>query len=138
MKGFVYGIYSPNLNKWYIGSTINSVKSRVSVHKSNYRQWLRIGGYCCYSREIFRDIDWTWKVLEEVKYRTHGFLRERERYWMGVKDCVNNNTGIPDMKVYHKRYRDNKKEEMVHCECGQDIAYYSVHSHKKSKKCDKG
>lgn len=136
--GSIYMLVAPNLGCHYIGSTKNGVADRVSVHKSNYRQWLKTGGNCCSSKEIFRDIDWYDEIISVKEYETEQDLRKDEASWADMLEtqCVNKNSsgGIENMKEYHKNYYEKTKNNKRKCGCGSVVRYYGVASHKKTKK----
>lgn len=146
ITGTIYALVAPNLNIHYIGSSINNVISRISTHKTQYRNWLRTGGVtsCCCSKEIFRDIDWDYKILKIGQYDSERDLR-KEEYQYALNSpldslCINKNSagGIEDMKEYQTRYRKRKRDVMIHCECGIDVKYYSLSGHLSSKRHLKG
>jgi len=141
--GYVYRMVSPNTGRTYIGSTTSDPKNRISVHKSSYRNWLKGDclSYICRSKDILRDIDWFWEVIAQGEFESRKELRKAEAYWMGFEPnkLVNKNNcgGIEDFKKYHSEYYRNNKHKRVHCECGQKVAYFSLTSHKKTKKHSK-
>ena len=136
--GSVYMLVAPNIGCHYIGSTKNSVADRISVHKSNYRQWLKIGGNCCSSKQIFKDIDWYSEIISVDEYKTEQDLRKAESAWatMMETECVNKNSsgGIDNMAEYHKSYYENNKNNKRKCRCGSVVKYYGMATHKKTKK----
>lgn len=138
ITGSVYVLVAPNIGCHYIGSTKNSVVDRVSVHKSNYRQWLKIGGNCCSSKQIFKDIDWYHEIISVAEYETIEDLRKEESAWAGMMEteCVNKNSsgGIDDMKEYHSKYYAKTKNKKRKCGCGSVVKYYGLSSHKNTKK----
>ena len=142
ITGTIYALIAPNLNIHYIGSTMNNVRARISCHKTDYRNCLRLGTtkIGSTSREIFRDIDWDYKILKIGQYESLRALRKDEyRYAVDCSldsVCINKNSagGIDDMEKYHKEYRKRKRDEIIHCECGEDVKYYSRSYHLKSKK----
>jgi len=141
MRGSIYVLCAPNLGIHYIGSTTLPVCDRVAIHKSNYRRWLRGGceGYIsCKSYQIFRDFDWSYDIIESGEYEDKKSLLRQEAMWMRCEEfnCVNKsrNLGIENMRQYLKRYYQDNKHKTIVCECGEEVSYYSLAGHKKSKR----
>jgi len=65
MKYFLYIIFSPKLNAYYVGHTSN-IEDRIRKHNSNHK------GY------TGRANDWTLKYFETFDSKTDAYARERE------------------------------------------------------------
>lgn len=115
----------------YIGSTTESINTRYSKHKNNYRVW-KAGGNMrkCSSFELFETFgveNCKIELLEQTET-----LKERERFYVENNVCVNKNIPNRTRKEYmetHKEYFINlnrewrkanreKRNTKNTCECG--------------------
>lgn len=73
-KGYIYGGYTPENGRWYVGQTINFPEKRFLEHKINKTGPYRIG-----NEQV------TWEVLEfGVEWEA---LDEREKHWIKEKSA---------------------------------------------------
>ena len=71
---FVYILYSPSLNKFYVGFTGDSVEARLSKHLANHK------GFTSKTK------DWKIKRIEKFEFKTEAMLREKEiKKWKNRK-----------------------------------------------------
>ena len=147
MKGKIYKLVCEETQKIYIGSTKNSLKTRLRYHKDKQN--------VCRSKNF---INPKIILIEEVEFEDKKELLKRERYYIENLDCVNYKTPL---RTKHEWYLDNKekcdklrdeyrrenKEKVnenqrryrkekgkINCECG---GFYSIQNkarHFKSKK----
>ena len=140
----IYKIVDNTNNNVYIGSTCCSLKKRLSVHKSNYKRFLK--GLCNNVRSfnILKNNDYKIELLEDCEIKTKEELLARERFFIENNDCLNNN--IPgrtdkEYKQYQKEYyNDNKdkinikKNEKFECDCEGRYTYAHKSTHLKTTK----
>jgi len=112
----IYKIQSINTNKCYIGSTSNSLSSRISVHISSYKRWIINPSLSkCSSFEIFEAGDFATEVLETINTNVlnlddielQKFIANKEKGWLinFKNNAVNKN--IPS-RTSIEYYYDNK------------------------------
>jgi hypothetical protein len=139
-RGKIYYIYSPSNpeDKFYIGSTIETVKCRFGKHKSKYKRWLagKPDSYCA-SYEILKFGDAVIFKLEDYFCNNELELKLREKATIKLNRarCVNKNTPAPtteERKATDRAYRQSHAQEIkatkqeysqiyVICECGQNV-----------------
>lgn len=149
----IYKIVNNVSDKIYIGSTTQSLSSRMSVHRYEYNIRRRNN---CRSQKIFEeDYDSTQIILlEDCNFETKEQLKARERYYIDNNNCVNKqiplrtrqeyNLSIRDkiieyrlehyveFKAKNKIYRDNSP--IIDCLCGGQFKKCNLSDHKKTKK----
>ena len=86
----IYKIIDNTNGNIYIGKTTQSLKRRLSHHKSHKN---------CSSREIIKNRDYRIELIEETDDES------RERYWIENSNCINEQIPGRTDKEY---YRDNK------------------------------
>jgi hypothetical protein len=131
MFGIIYKISSSKGKNVYYGSTTQTLESRFSKHRSEYKL---SRGYCS-SSVLFEEYGIDNCIVEKVEEVSIDSLRERERYWIdNDENCVNKKRPWvsederkeemkeysrewyeehkEEMKEYHKEYYEEHKEEM--------------------------
>ena len=63
---YLYILYSPSLNKYYVGSTGDVLEERIRKHNSNHKGFTGSRG------------DWELKYSEEFNTKTDAIAREKE------------------------------------------------------------
>ena len=157
--GRIYRIVADDTNKTYIGSTIQSLKTRLIKHKSDFKRDKN-----CSSKIIMEYKNPKIILLEEINYENIIDLRNRERHYIELeKDiCVNlkclkskiqQNKEKPEkMKLYrqinkeklletNRKYMTNyvaENYDKIHapndCICGGTFIHKHKSRHLKSKK----
>jgi len=140
----IYKLY--NEYGTYYGSTIQTLKRRLSKHKCDAKT------KNCSSKILFQDGSIPKIVLvEEVKFDDIKELREREGYYIRNLDCVNKdipNRTQEEYKLYYKeymkqyreankQYREASNEQAkvkISCECGSLVVKHTIQRHRRSKK----
>jgi hypothetical protein len=141
----IYKITGGNL--CYIGSTTESINTRFSKHKNNYKTW-KSGGKMgkCSSFEIF-DAFGVENCKIELLEQTDT-LKDKERFYVESMVCVNKNIPNRTKKEYNelhkeyftnwnKEYREKTKEKRntkYICECGGKYTHRNKSVHFGSKK----
>lgn len=108
----VYEIVCNITNKRYIGSTLNTLETRIIEHKSS----LRCDKYCD-SHEIIKLNDYNVNVLEYINNIEQKELWKKEQSYMDKLECVNKKRAYrspEDLKKWKKEYNS----VIIFCECG--------------------
>ena len=145
MIGRIYKITSSQTNAVYIGSTTESIRERLSKHKSNYKRF-QDGKYCNVSSfEIIQYADAVIELIEEQEFKDKQDMLFRERYYIEMHECVNkvipirtNEETKERKKISDKKYKDKNKDneekkeiknaydyKRIECECG--CSYFQKH-----------
>jgi hypothetical protein len=114
-KSKVYTIRSHQTDKYYIGSTTQSLSKRFSKHKETYASYLN--GKACYvsSYEILKLGDAYIELLEDVPCETKEQLHKREGELIRqYKDHVVN-VNIPgrNKAMWHQEHRDQRLKQLA-------------------------
>ena len=140
----VYKIVDNTNAKIYIGSTCNSLETRLSRHKNNYKRFLK--GLCnnVTSFDIIKNNDYKIELLEDCEIKTKPELLARERYFIENNECLNKYIPGRTKKEWDiankdkkKAYRDTNKEkinEKFDCKCGGKFTHQNKSHHIKTKK----
>ena len=94
----IYRIVDNTNGNIYIGKTKQTLKERLSAHKSHKN---------CMSREIIKNGDYKIELIEETDDDT------RERYWIENTDCINHNIPGRTKKEWYKEWYENNREEIL-------------------------
>lgn len=111
-NGKIYKITSPQSDKFYIGSTINDIRIRLSKHKNNYKNYLN-GKYCYVSSfEVIKYDDCIIELLKEVKCESKTELEiEEGKTIKEYQDRIlNKNVAGRTKKEYRELNKDISKE----------------------------
>eukprot|EP00952_Eustigmatos_sp_NYUAD-ZCMA_P012940 51684-Eustigmatos_ZCMA.PRE.1 len=95
MRGTIYSIKCAVTGKEYIGSTVESIEKRMSVHKAHHHYWkdqTRDRISYCSSFEVLQHDDYTVTILEEIECQTTEELRQQEKCWVDMFETVNKNS----------------------------------------------
>lgn len=160
-NGRIYKIVSHQTSDIYIGSTYNSLNTRLSQHRCDYKGYLKgIRDYKT-SYEILKHPDHQIILIENVKCENKEELLQKERHHIENVNCVNK--CIPfrskqekelqskatqsqwrdDHKEYLKEYEKNrpniderhrKMNEKCICECGMQSTLGHIARHKRTQK----
>ena len=152
-NGKIYTIRSFETDKYYIGSTTQSLSKRLSKHKNDYKVYLNGKFNNITSFEIIKYDDCYIELLEAYPCKSKDELtkREGELIRLHKNDIVNKRIEQRTKKQYQqdnkekiaehkKQYRqDNKdkikarKSQRCICECGLEINYDHKSRHIKTK-----
>jgi glutamine synthetase type III len=104
--GKIYKITSPNTDKIYIGSTIQSLHRRMIQHKSDTKKNRNIS-----SSIILLEGDATIELIEEYPCLNRAELESREEYYMELYSdyCINKQKAVVDKKAYDMAYRKSER-----------------------------
>ena len=109
-NGKIYSIRSYDTDKYYIGSTCQTLTKRLSKHKSNYRDWQNNGKGYMTSFEILKYDDYYIELIEDFPCENKNQLHKREGELIreNKNDCVN--LVIPKRTL--KEYKIDNKEKI--------------------------
>jgi len=106
--GRVYKICAPGVDECYVGSTILTLTTRLSIHRSDMKRWLA-GKRRLYmtSFQVLAHENATIEQLEVVEFEDKSILHQREAYWITELTAVNKwkppGTGLSKHE-YRRRY----------------------------------
>lgn len=87
MKGYIYKLFNPNCDKFYIGSTIDFDK-RVNYHKRDATEENR-PLYKSFKYQYIRENggieNWTFEILETREFEDRRELRLLEQFHMDIQ-----------------------------------------------------
>lgn len=119
--GRIYTIRSPQTDKYYIGSTFQTLSKRIGDHRARYRKNIKY----ITSFEILKYEDHYIELLETLECKSKDELRKREGEMQREhkNDIVNCRIEQRTRKEYHndnkekinmicKQYRENNKEKV--------------------------
>ena len=154
----IYKIVDNTNDNIYIGSTCKTLKTRLSVHKSDYKRFLKGLYNNVKSFDIIKNNDYKIELLEDCNIKTKQELLTREKYYIKNNDCLNKNTpGRTDkeiqqyqkeyyndnkdkLDIIHKAYNETNKEKLKEkfiCVCGGNYTHSQKSTHFKSIKHQK-
>lgn len=114
-NGKIYILKHKDSDKQYIGSTIKSLNTRLSGHKSDYNQYLKKKMHYITCFELFDlGIDGVYiELLENYPCGNVIYLEARETYHIKNNECINRNLPYrteEEWEEYLKEYNLNRKE----------------------------
>jgi len=152
MIGLVYKLTSEKGGLVYIGSTVQTLNSRLNVHKQDMKRWLdgEIGKWASF--QVLEFDDAKMELIEELEVANLDELHKREGHYQRTMECVNKKIAGRTQQEYReehkeqinackKKYREEHKEEInalkkiKHiCECGGKYTKTHKAYHMKTKK----
>jgi len=109
-KGKIYTLYSKKIDKYYIGSTIETLKKRFGRHISKYKLYINKKGPYYSSFEIIKNEDVEIKLLKYFPCSNKDELDKEEgniiRQYIINNNCVNKNIAGRSHKDYYKENKD--------------------------------
>jgi hypothetical protein len=96
-KGKIYKIVDNTNGNVYYGSTIQTLKERLRIHKSRLN---------CSSRDIIANEDYEIILIENYPCESKKELELRERYFIENNECINNKIPGRTQKEYRQDNRD--------------------------------
>ena len=130
MIGTIHKLTSPQTESVYVGSTTESIKSRMSKHKTNYKRYTNGKHGYISSHEILKHGDANIELLEQKEYKDKKEMFERERFFMNsIENTVHKNR----CGVSHKETVE-KDGEKYKCDCGGVYTRKNRNAHNKSKR----
>jgi gas vesicle protein len=114
-NGKIYKIVAYETNDVYIGSTIRSLKTRYSAHKSSFKYWINTKKHYCSSAKMFErhGLDnCKIELIENCVCNNKNELEGREAYFIEEYDdsCVNSNKPCRTKAQYYVDNKDKIKE----------------------------
>lgn len=91
-RGKIYKITNEGYNECYIGSTVNKLSQRMSLHRETYKKWLETGKGLCTSFYLFNTYgvdNCKIELVEEIPCKNIHQLRQREGFYIRTTECVN-------------------------------------------------
>lgn len=100
-RGKIYKIITENSNDVYIGSTIQTLKARLTRHKSE----CKAGGNCS-STIVLRQGNYTIELITDYPCNSKAELVREEGKYQREMDCVNKMIAGRTPKEYYEEHRD--------------------------------
>lgn len=126
MKAIIYLIRSPNTDKVYVGSTINSLHIRRSKHYNDYSRYNRGILHYKTSYEVIKAGDCIFETLAQIEVPTKLDIYKLESFYIKqYPTAINKQQPANQHSLLYK----------VHtCECGSSCFLSSLTNHVRSKK----
>ena len=120
-NGKIYKIVCNTTNKIYIGSTTQSLTSRLGQHKCNYKRFLNGLKLTDSVFEVLENSDYVIILIENFNCNSKKDLFIRERYYIEKTECVNKNLPIRTRKEYCEANKERKKQyDKIHKELNKN------------------
>ena len=107
----IYKIVSIDSDDVYIGSTTFHLSTRLSKHKSDYKQYLNGKRGYVTSFKILEKNNYDIVLIEEFPCNSKQELHERERYHIENNNCVNKYIPSRTAKEYQQEYCQQNKDK---------------------------
>ena len=107
----IYKIYSPTLDKIYIGSTTETLPRRLQAHLSNYKSYLNNSHSYTTSFELLEAGDYKIELIELYPCNNRQQLCIREGELIRSTECVNKAIAGRTSQESYKIYYENNKEK---------------------------
>jgi hypothetical protein len=140
----IYKIVDKTNNNLYIGSTIQSLKNRLSNHEYDYKKYLIGKRYYISSFKILENNNYSIELIEAYPCESKAELEKREGFYIKSIECVNKHMAGQnkiDTEEYNKQYYDiNKKiilermKQKIYCMCGSETTHCHKARHERSQK----
>ena len=112
-KGLIYKLTDKTTGDTYIGSTQQTLSTRISIHKAQYRQYLLNNTNHLTAFEIIKNNNFDASILEEIDFNERKELNEREGYYQKITpNCINHNIAGRTNKQYIKDNWESFKETL--------------------------
>jgi len=138
--GKIYKIICNVTGDVYYGSTIKSLKYRLSEHKSDYKRYLNGKYKYVTSFKIIENGDYNIYLVENYRCMNKKQLESIERVYIENYKCINKyvvgRTLKESCKVYYQNNK-NKLKKKFDCECGGRYTYEHISHHMKTIKHQK-
>ena len=156
-QGKIYKLVCNITNEIYIGSTIDTLSSRLAKHKYEKKNM-------CISRNIINRGDYKIELIKDYPCNNRRELEEQEQKYINHSNCINKNKSYQskeERKEYEKKWKTNNKDklnkkkrdtydkdkrqenwiknknkmlEKIKCDCGALVSSCNLKRHKKSMK----
>jgi hypothetical protein len=127
-NGKIYKIIDNTNNKIYIGSTVQSLATRISQHRYDYQAYLKSGERMMTSFQILENGNYDIVLLEKFSCESKEELHARERHHIEKNNCVNKFIPTRTKREYSLINGLNR----VKCECGLASLKKHLVRHRKS------
>ena len=102
-KGLIYKLTDNTNGNVYIGSTQQTLSTRISIHKAQYRQYLLNKTNHLTAFEIIKNNNFTAEILEELEFNDRKQLNQLEGHYQKItQNCINHNIAGRTSKQYIK------------------------------------
>ena len=110
MSARIYKIVCNKTGMVYVGSTIQTLKYRLTKHKCNYKCYLNGKGHYTTSFKILENNDYYIDLIEEFNYNTKKDIFDKESGYIREIECVNKYIPNRTKKEYYNDNKDKRNE----------------------------
>jgi hypothetical protein len=130
--GRIYRISAPACDQVYVGSTRQTLSTRMSKHKYDMRRWQRGTFNYMTSFALLCQPDVSIDIIEEDEYQDMQHMRDREAYWIARLPSVNRQTPGRSRAESH-RISDAAR---IPCGiCGKIVRRSNHTNHRRTRAC---
>jgi hypothetical protein len=147
-NGKIYQITDIGYTKCYVGSTVQTLSTRMSGHRNNYRRYMdgMMSYNSCFSLfEEFGIENCKIELLELYQCNSKAELEKKEGEYIKKSKCVNKRISGRSAIEYYQDNREsqlakikqnylNNKDCYIICECNCQVRKCSYSNHIKTKK----
>ena len=140
-NGQIYAIKSNQTDKIYIGSTVQPLNRRFSLHKSKFKSWNNNKANYITSFDIMKFDDCIIYPICLYPCNTKEELQKKEAEVMkNTIGCINKNIPTRTQKEYKEAHKDFYKDyfkeynkQVILCACGKQYSRCNKTNHIKTK-----
>ncbi len=113
-NGKIYSIRSHQIDKIYIGSTIEPLYKRLNAHKRKYKEYKNGGYHYVSSFELIQYNDVYIELIENIVCNSKEELRSKEGNYIRLhkNKCVNKKIECQTMKQYTTQYKIDNPDKI--------------------------
>ena len=136
-NGLIYKILSlSNPTICYIGSTCLTLKLRLALHKSKFKNYKKTGKNYYSSFKVLENQDFSIELIETFPCNSRNELTKREGFYIQQIECVNKQMAGRTKQESNQNYYENNKQ--VICENKKKYRQEHELSLKQKKSCECG
>ncbi len=130
--GRIYRISAPGVDQVYVGSTRQTLSTRMTQHHYNIRKWRRGVSHYVTSFALVGLPGASIDLIEEDEYQDMQHMRDREAYWIArlptVNKCTPGRSQAESCRISHAA--------RVPCDtCGKILRRGGIQKHRQSRAC---
>ena len=127
-------------NDVYIGSTTQTIETRMRMHKRQFKAFQNGAKRYCRSFDILKTNDYKVYIIENVNCNNRTELEKIEGYYIKNNICVNKRIAGRTVAEYYldnKELINEKRNVKCKCECGGNYTITHKAQHLRSKRHQK-
>lgn len=135
----IYKISSPEVDKFYIGSTTQTLNQRLVLHVRHYNLYVQGKFNYVSSFDLIKTGNFKIELIEEFEFENNLQMRKYEQLYLELfkNEVLNKRNAIFDKKEYIEKNAEKikaQKNEKLTCECSGKFTRCNKVHHEKSKK----